>query len=131
MNIKYFFLLMALSFNAYADDDYFCFSNGGKNILLVPKSYPNFNEIKYYPYLKTIQISDVIKTRYGDQGGDKPEVYYTMNEIINKKTTGSYTFMSQGYVVYNVTYLNFRTKKETDFSRLYNYEIKLKNINCL
>lgn len=39
--------------------------------------------------------------------------------------------MSQGYILYSVDYLNFKIKKITEFSRSYNYEINLKDINCL
>ncbi|RKG32957.1 hypothetical protein D7V21_10815 [Acinetobacter guerrae] len=132
MKYKCLFIFVILgSVNVYAEEDFFCFYNGKKAILLIPKNYPDISEVKYYPYLKSINLSKVIKTEYGDDGGENPEIYYTMNEIVNKKNTGSYTFMSQGYVVYNVTYLNFRTKKQTAFLRLYDYEIKLKNINCL
>ena len=79
--------------------------------------------------MKSIKISKIIKKKYGDDAGEKPEVYYTMNELINGKNTGKYVFMSRGYVLYSVDYLNFKSKKITEFSRIYNYEINLKNIN--
>ncbi|CAP02979.1 hypothetical protein; putative signal peptide (plasmid) [Acinetobacter baumannii SDF] len=130
MKIKYMFLcvLLLLGINAYADD-YFCLSNGGKNILLISIKYPNIDEVKYYPYLKPIKISNVVKTEYGDDGGEKPETYYTMNEIIKNKITGNYTFMSQGYIVYSATYTNLKKNKKSEFYR--KYDLKLKGINCL
>lgn len=131
MTVKYIFLSMAflLSRHTYADDDFFCLSDGVKTILLVSAKYPNIDEIKYYPYLKSIKISNVIKTKYGDNGGEKPEIYYTMNEIVKNKITGRYTFMSQGYLVYSVTYINLKSKKITDFYR--KYDLKIKGVNCL
>lgn len=81
--------------------------------------------------MKSIKISEIIKKEYGDDTGEKPEVYYTMNELINGKNTGKYVFMPQGCVLYSVDYLNFKSKKITEFSRIYNYEINLKNINFL
>lgn len=132
MKFKYLFLLaFLLSFNTNSKDNYFCLSNGKNSILLVSKNYPNISEVKYYPYLKSIKISEIIKKEYGDDAGEKPEVYYTMNELINGKNTGKYVFMPQGYVLYSVDYLNFKSKKITEFSRIYNYEINLKNINFL
>lgn len=127
----YFYLLFLLIFNANSKDNYFCLSNGKNSILLVSKNYPNISEVKYYPYLKSIKISEIIKKEYSDDAGEKPEVYYNMNELINEKNTGKYVFMSRGYVLYSVDYLNFKSKKIAEFSRIYNYEINLKNINCL
>lgn len=54
-----------------------------------------------------------------------------MNELINGKNTGNYVFMPQSYVLYSVDYLNFKSKKITEFSGIYNYGINLKNINFL
>lgn len=124
-------MLFLLIFNANSKDNYFCLSNGKNSILLVSKNYPNISEVKYYPYLKSIKISEIIKKEYSDDAGEKPEVYYNMNELINEKNTGKYVFMSRGYVLYSVDYLNFKSKKIAEFSRIYNYEINLKNINCL
>lgn len=124
-------MLFLLIFNANSKDNYFCLSNGKNSILLVSKNYPNISEVKYYPYLKSIKISEIIKKEYSDDAGEKPEVYYNMNELINGKNTGKYVFMSRGYVLYSVDYLNFKSKKIAEFSRIYNYEINLKNINCL
>lgn len=133
MKIKYTLLAVLILFSnhLYAEDSYSCLSDGGKIFLLVPLSYPNINYIKYYPYLKPIKISKIIKTEYGDQGGFKPEIYYTMNEIINGKITGRYTFMSQGYIIYNATYLNLKTKKKTEFGRVYGHDIQLKDVDCI
>lgn len=130
MKIKYMLLCMLplLNINVYADD-YFCLSNGGDNILLISAKYPNINEIKYYPYMRPIKISNVVKTEYGDNGGEKTETYYTMNEILKNKITGHYTFMSQGYLVYSATYINLKSNKKSEFYR--QYDLKLKGINCL
>ncbi len=58
----------------------------------------------------------------------KPEIYRTMNEMINGKVSGQYTFMSQGYLLYDVTYKNFKTKKITQFNKI---SLEIKDINCL
>lgn len=131
MIVKYilFGMLFSISINLYANKNFFCLSNDGKTILLVPSTYPNIDEIKYYPYLKSIKLSNIVKTEYGDDGGINPEIYYTMNEIIKGKITGNYTFMSQGYLVYSVTYTNLKNKREINFEREYN--LQLKGINCL
>lgn len=122
-------MLFSISINLYANNNFFCLSNGGKTILLVPSTYPNIDEIKYYPYLKPIKISNVIKTEHGDDGGINSEIYYTMNEIVKGKITGNYTFMSQGYQVYSATYTNLKNKRKTNFEREYN--LQLKGVNCL
>ncbi|WP_343682891.1 hypothetical protein [Acinetobacter baylyi] len=89
MKFKYLFLLaFFLSFNANSKDNYFCLLNGKNSILLVSNNYPNIGEVKYYLYLKSIKISKIIKKKYGDDAGEKPEIYYTMNELINGKNTG-------------------------------------------
>lgn len=131
--MKYFLLALIpyISSYALADDSYFCLSDGQKSILLVPKDYPNTSEVKYYPYLKPIKISKVVRTEYGDQSGVKPEIFYTMNEIINRKITGQYTFNVQGYLVNYVDYLNLKTKKRTTFFVKYGDDLNLKGVNCL
>lgn len=58
----------------------------------------------------------------------KPEIYRTMNEMINGKITGKYTFMSQGYLLYNVEYFNLKTKKKTFFEK---NDLRIKGINCI
>jgi len=58
----------------------------------------------------------------------KPEIYRTMNEMINGKITGKYTFMSQGYLLYNVEYSSLKTKKKTFFEK---NDLRIKGINCI
>ena len=58
----------------------------------------------------------------------KPEVYRTVNEVIDDEVMGQYTFMSQGYLLYGVSYLNFKTKKLMTFDKRI---LNLENINCL
>lgn len=130
MKIKYVFLfiLYLLSISAYAED-YFCLSNGGNNLLLLPVKYPNIDEIKYYPYMKPIKISNIVTIEYEDEDGEKPETYYTMNEIVKNKITGQYTFISQGSLVYSATYINLKNNKKFEFYR--EYDLKLKGVNCL
>lgn len=79
--------------------------------------------------MKNIKISRPIKEKNVDMGDNaKPEVYRTMNEIINGEITGYYTFMSQGYLLYDVEYKNLRTKKTTIFNKS---NIHIDNISCL
>lgn len=110
------------------NNDYYCFSN--KNtVLLISSDYPNIQYVKYYPYLKNIKISKPIKVLEEDMGDNaKPEVYRTMNEVVDSKVTGQYTFMSQGYLLYDVTYTNLKSKKITKFTKT---DLKNKKINCL
>ena len=131
--MKYLLLVIIsfLSSHALADDSYFCLSDGGKSVLLVPKNYSNINTVLYYPYLKPIKISKVTKTRYGDTGGEKPEVFNTMNEIINGKVTGKYVFNIQGYIINYVDYINLKTKKKTTFLLKNGEDFRLKDIDCL
>lgn len=108
---------------------YFCYSNAKSSILLVSDNYPDITNLKYYPYFKDINISKPIKVDEIDMGENaKPEVYRTSNEIIDDKVTGQYTFMSQGYLLYGVSYLNFKTNKLTTFDTIIS---KLENIHCL
>lgn len=108
------------------NNDYYCFSNRNA-VLLISSDYPNISYVKYYPYLKNIKISKPIKVIEEDMGDNsKPEVYRTMNEIIDSRVTGQYTFMSQGYLLYDVTYINLKSKKITKFTKT-----TIKNINCL
>lgn len=58
----------------------------------------------------------------------KPEIHKTMNEIINGKITGNYTFMSQGYLLYDVIYFNIKSRKRTQFIKVSH---SLKGIYCL
>lgn len=123
-----YFILVSCTQSYSKSNDYYCFSN--KNtVLLIPSDYPNLQYVKYYPYLKNIKISKPVKTVEEDMGeNSKPEIYRTMNEIINGKVSGQYTFMSQGYLLYDVTYKNFKTKKITQFNKI---SLEIKDINCL
>ena len=104
-------------------------ASDNKSILLVSSRYPEIDSIKYYPYLKNIKISKPIKEKSIDMGDNaKPEIYRTMNEIINGKITGKYTFMSQGYLLYNVEYFSLKTKKKTFFEK---NDLRIKGINCI
>ncbi|WP_324626711.1 hypothetical protein [Acinetobacter sp. MD2(2019)] len=120
-----------VTIKAYAASDYFCFSSGGKNLLLVPANFLEVRELKYSPYLKRVALSKVIKTEYEDDAGFKPQIYYTMNEIVDHQVSGRYRFMVQGYLIYEVSYFNTKNKQRTDFSRLYSEDVTLKNIRCI
>lgn len=122
--------LIILSSNVFANNDYFCLVDNKKEVvLLVSTNYPSISSVTYYPYLKNIKISKPIHEEQIDMGdNEKPEVYRTMNEIYQGKITGKYIFMSQGYLLYEVTYLNFKTKKKTVFSR---ESSNLESVNCL
>lgn len=123
-----FFALVACS-NIQSKETYYCLISKDDVILLVSSKYPNINYIKYYPYLKNIKISKSIKEEIIDMGENaKPEVYRTMNEIINGKITGYYTFMSQGYLLYNIEYINLKNKKKAIFERT---DLHIKGVNCI
>lgn len=108
---------------------YFCYSNAKSSILLVSDTYPDITNVKYYPYFKDINISKPIKVEEIDMGENaKSEVYRTANEIIDNEITGQYTFISQGYLLYGVSYLSFKTNKLTTFDTRIS---RLENINCL
>ena len=52
----------------------------------------------------------------------------TVNEIVNGEISGQYTFMSQGYLLYEVTYKSLKSKKITQFNKT---TLENKDINCL
>ena len=122
------FLLSCSEVDA-SSNEFYCLSDGNKSILLVSSEYPNIKFVKYYPYLTNIKISKPIKTEEVSMGDNaKPEIYRTMSEIIDGKVTGEYTFMSQGYLLYDVTYINKKNKKEISFSK---ETLNLKGVYCL
>ena len=123
------FFALVVCTSAQSNDEYYCLISEKKSILLVSSKEHDINFVKYYPYLKNIKISRPIKEKNVDMGDNaKPEVYRTMNEIINGEITGYYTFMSQGYLLYDVEYKNLRTKKTTIFNKS---NIHIDNISCL
>lgn len=127
--IIFIFFVIALCSSAKSSEKYYCLTGDSKSILLVSSHYPKIDYIKYYPYLKDIKISNPIKEESIDMGDNtKPEIYRTMNEIIDGKITGKYVFMSQGYLLYNVEYINLKNKKKTLFDI---NNLKIKGINCI
>ena len=124
-------LFLSVCVQAYASNEYYCFANGNgkKSILLVSPQYQKTLSIKYYPYLKDIKLSEPVHIEEVEMGEvAQPEVYKTMNELIDGKVTGQYTFVSQGYILYGVSYRNLKTKKETHFEQV---SLNLKGISCL
>ncbi|TQR61923.1 hypothetical protein E2K52_10600 [Acinetobacter sp. RF14B] len=129
MKIIFIFFSLVLCSNAQSKEKYYCLKSKNDVILLVSSQYPDVNHIKYYPYFKNIKISKPVKEESIDMGDDaKPEVYRKMNEIINGKITGYYTFMSQGYLLYNVEYVNIKNKKKTIFEK---NDLQVKGSNCI
>ena len=127
--ILFLYLALVSCTQSYSkSNDYYCFSN--KNtVLLIPSDYPNTQYVKYYPYLKNIKISKPIKVIEEDMGDNaKPEIYSTVNEIVNGEISGQYTFMSQGYLLYEVTYKSLKSKKITQFNKT---TLENKDIHCL
>ena len=117
------------SFGVNASDVFYCFSNGKKSILLVSIDYPKIKNIKYYPYMKNISLSEPFGIEEVDMGDNaKPEIYRSMHEILNGKITGKYSFMSQGYLLYDVTYTNKKTGEITYFEK---QDMTLKDITCI
>lgn len=47
----------------------------------------------------------------------KSEVYRTMNEIIDDKVIGKYVFMSQGYLLYDITYVNKKLAEKPSLTK--------------
>ncbi|ENX55508.1 MULTISPECIES: hypothetical protein [Acinetobacter] len=122
-------LFLSVCVQAYASNEYYCFANGKKSILLVSPQYQKTQTIKYYPYLKDIKLSEPVYIEEVEMGEvAQPEVYKTMNELIDGKVTGQYTFVSQGYILYGVSYRNLKTKKETHFEQV---SLNLTGISCL
>ena len=58
----------------------------------------------------------------------KPEIYRTIQEIVDNKVNGQYRFMSQGYILYEAEYLNLKTRQTTVFTKT---NLDIKDINCL
>lgn len=113
----------------HSSNEFYCFSGGKKSLLLVPISYPQVKRIKYFPYMEDINLSEPYEIEEVDMGDNaKPEIYRSMNEIIDGKITGKYRFMSQGYLLYDVAYTNRKTGKVTYFEKK---KLKLKGIECL
>lgn len=113
----------------FSDQHYYCFSSGSKSVLLVPSEYPNINSIMYYPFMKKIELSTTLRIEEVDMGDNaKPEIYRTVQEIIDNKVNGQYRFMSQGYILYEAEYLNLKTKKTTVFNKI---NLDAKGINCI
>lgn len=113
----------------FSEKDYYCFSSGSKSVLLVPSEYPNINSIMYYPFMKKIELSTTLRIEEVDMGDNaKPEIYRTVQEIIDNKVNGQYRFMSQGYILYEAEYLNLKTKKTTVFNKI---NLDAKGINCI
>ncbi|EPG37113.1 hypothetical protein [Acinetobacter colistiniresistens] len=122
-------LFLSVCVQAYASNEYYCFADGKKSILLVSPEYQKIQSIKYYPYLKNIKLSVPVHIEEVEvEKFAQPEVYKTMNELIDGKVTGQYTFVSQGYILYGASYRNFKTKKETHFQQV---SLNLKGISCL
>ena len=122
-------LFLSVCVQAYASNEYYCFADGEKSILLVSPEYLKTLSIKYYPYLKDIKLSEPVHIEEVEMGEvAQPEVYKTMNELIDGKVTGQYTFVSQGYILYDVSYRNQKTKKETHFEQV---SLNLKGVRCL
>ncbi|OEY92026.1 hypothetical protein BJD20_08905 [Acinetobacter proteolyticus] len=122
-------LFLSVCVQAYASNEYYCFADGKKSILLVSPEYQKIQSIKYYPYLKNIKLSAPVHIEEVEMGEfAQPEVYRTMNELIDGKVTGQYTFMTQGYILYGASYRNLKTKKQTHFEQV---SLNLKGISCL
>ena len=122
-------LLLSYSEVDASSNDFYCLSDRNKSILLVSSEYPNVKFVKYYPYLTNIKISNQIKTEEVSMGVNaKPEIYRTMSEIIDGKVTGEYIFKSQGYLLYDVVYINKKSKKEKRFSK---ESLDLIGVKCL
>ncbi|MCU4583006.1 hypothetical protein KTJ32_18600 [Acinetobacter gyllenbergii] len=122
-------LFLSVCVQTYASNEYYCFADGKKSILLVSPEYQKIQSIQYYPYLKNIKLSEPVHIEAVEMGEvAQPEVYKTMNELIDGKVTGQYTFVSQGYILYDVSYRNLKTKKETHFEQV---SLNLKGISCL
>lgn len=113
----------------FLDQHYYCFSSDSKHVLLVPIEYPNINSIMYYPFMKKIELSTTLNVEEVDMGDNaKPEIYRTIQEIVDNKVNGQYRFMSQGYILYEAEYLNLKTRQTTVFTKT---NLDIKDINCL
>lgn len=122
-------LFLSVCVQTYASNEYYCFIGAKKSILLVSPQYQKTLSVKYYPYLKDIKLSELVHIEEVEvEKFAQPEVYKTMNELIDGKVTGQYTFVSQGYILYDVSYRNLKTKKETHFEQV---SLNLKGIRRL
>ena len=128
------FLLLTLGIvtsahSDFLDQHYYCFSSDSKHVLLVPIEYPNINSIMYYPFMKKIELSTTLNIEEVDMGDNaKPEIYRTIQEIVDNKVNGQYRFMSQGYILYEAEYLNLKTRQTTVFTKT---NLDAKGINCI
>lgn len=87
----------------------------------------------YYPINKKINLE--IKNReIFDDGGESGKVTFSESyyEMIDEKKKGVYTFITQSGKIESASYLNFSSKKEIDFQRIFGSNYKDPNIvnNC-
>ena len=122
-----FFLL--LSNGVYAEN--FCFSIYKSNRVLMVSAVRDY--LFYYPINKKINLE--IKNReIFDDGGESGKVTFSESyyEMIDGKKKGVYTFITQSGKIESASYLNFSSKKEIDFQRIFGSNYKDPNIvnNC-
>ena len=122
-----FFLL--LSNDVYAEN--FCFSIYKSNRVLMVSADRDY--LFYYPINKKIKLE--IKNReIFDDGGESGKVTFSESyyEMIDGKKKGVYTFITQSGKIESASYLNFSSKKEIDFQRIFGSNYKDPNIvnNC-
>ncbi|RZT42754.1 hypothetical protein EV147_1795 [Cupriavidus agavae] len=108
--------------------DAYCFISGGEAKGLEFRSYYD-REIEWsgavvkYENASTV-IPLILKSRHVEiLDPDRPyEVTRTWWEVVGGRFTGEYTMTSQGAMIYNFSYKNYRSRKVTHFSMDPNFD---------
>ncbi|MBK5647046.1 MAG: hypothetical protein I4N51_08010 [Acinetobacter sp.] len=113
--------LLPLPVYAKQTTPYFCFKESQNNNLLLisEEEFPKVKTVQYYPYMKKISLKFTQYDAVDTAQGRPSEFHDFYKEIINQKETGTYEIVYQGAVLYNVNYTSKKTKKMTQFDRLY------------
>lgn len=113
--------LLPLPVYAKQTTQYFCFKESQNNNLLLisEEEFPKVKTVQYYPYMKKISLKFTHYDAVDTAQGRPSEFHDFYKEIINQKETGIYEIVYQGAVLYNVNYTSKKTKKMTQFDRLY------------
>ena len=121
--------LLPLPVYAKQTTPYFCFKESQNNVdelstdpnflLISEEEFPKVKTVQYYPYMKKISLKFTHYDAVDTAQGRPSEFHDFYKEIINQKETGTYEIVYQGAVLYNVNYTSKKTKKMTQFDRLY------------
>ena len=137
VKLRLFFFFFLISPPVLANTEYFCFDAKDSKSLLLKPYYSKNIQLMYFPYLQPIQLkfkqTDAIEMAEG-----RPfEFHDFFDEIVQGKVTGHYEIVHQGAIFYGITYTHKKTKKVTEFTKIYDLDtahiasFKKQGIECL